>query len=335
ARALASEDVAYTAYAESVGRLPLPDAGPLDDLADLLGDRSRIRVWWRSPQEHRVDVLSAAGERDTYATTVGTAQWDSDELRLRLLLGDGSGVRAPTPQDLLPAELGRRLLGGAAPGQVRRDGTERVAGRDAVTLVVEPADERTLVRRVDVAVDADTGLPLRVAVTARGGARPTLESAVLDLELRAPADEDLALPFGPDTRVERVSALSARRLAEQVAPYLLPGTLAGLPRRSEAVGGAGSYGTGYALLAVVPLPAYAVAELDRRLRGPGVTELDEDYGEGLRLGLPLLSALTLRAGDRAYLLVGTVPPGLLERAARELAASPPPFDPSGYTEGPR
>jgi hypothetical protein len=124
----------------------------------------------------------------------------------------------------------------------------------------------------------------------------------------------------PDAGEQEVSALDVGRLADEVAPIPLPPEVAGLRRRSsnESVGGARSYGDGYAVLAVVPLETWTVRTLQRRL-GLAGQPFDEPWGEGQLVSAGLLSAMTLTTGDRGYVLVGTVPTALLKRAGRELA----------------
>jgi hypothetical protein len=315
-----SGSVAYDGYAESVGRLPLPDAGPLDQVADLLGGRSRIRVWWAGGARARIDVLSATGERDTYLEPGRTVQWDSDERVVRVVFGQQRGVRVPQPLDLLPATLGRRLLAAADPARTVRGRDDRVAGRSAATLTVRPDDARSLVGRIDVAVDRATGLPLRVAVTPLGARGPAVETALLQLRLATPGTAVTSFTPPPDAGEQEVSALDVGRLADEVAPIPLPPEVAGLRRRSsnESVGGARSYGDGYAVLAVVPLETWTVRTLQRRL-GLAGQPFDEPWGEGQLVSAGLLSAMTLTTGDRGYVLVGTVPTALLKRAGRELA----------------
>src|SRR5687767_7569869 len=59
---LGSADVGFSGYAESAGGLALPVTEQLTSVADLFSDRTEMRVWWRGPTDHRVDVITAAGE---------------------------------------------------------------------------------------------------------------------------------------------------------------------------------------------------------------------------------------------------------------------------------
>ncbi|OLT42057.1 hypothetical protein BJF85_23545 [Saccharomonospora sp. CUA-673] len=81
------------------------------------------------------------------------------------------------------------------------DGTARVAGRAAYELVLTPKpDERTLLREVRVAVDAEERLPLRMQVLTHGTTEPALEAGFTDLEF-GPQPERL-FEFSPPAGTE-------------------------------------------------------------------------------------------------------------------------------------
>ena len=73
---LASADVGFTGYAESAGGLALPVTDQLTSVADLFSDRTEMRVWWRSADDHRVDVITAAGETGIHHTASVTWTWE-------------------------------------------------------------------------------------------------------------------------------------------------------------------------------------------------------------------------------------------------------------------
>jgi hypothetical protein len=72
ARILASADESYAGYAESNATFGLPPVSGLTGLTSLLNGVTKMRVWQATPGRWRVDVLSDAGERDTYQLS-GTA----------------------------------------------------------------------------------------------------------------------------------------------------------------------------------------------------------------------------------------------------------------------
>jgi hypothetical protein len=196
AAVLASGGVAFSGYAVSAGGLTLPVSDQLPAVADLLSDRTTMRVWWRGPDEHRVDVVSAAGETGVHTDAGGTWTWEYESATARR--SDPAPLALPAPPDLVPAALGRRLLSEAADPELSRLGARRVAGRDALGLRLVPAAPAASVASVDVWADAGTGLPLAVEVRADGAPVPALDTRFLDLDLAAPpAVVVLPEPFAP------------------------------------------------------------------------------------------------------------------------------------------
>lgn len=333
AAARASGEVQHSGTAESQGRLDLPDVRRLGDLVALLGGTTRTRVWYADPEVWRVDQQLPTGDLATYRDPGGTWTWDSTEGTAVRVRG-GAAIRLPGPADLGPAELGRRLVAAGGTVAATRTDTRRIAGRTGLGLALVPEDGRTLVDRVDLWVDEASGLPLGVAVTARQQAEPTTESAWLDLEVAPPppAVLDFRLPPSVDPTVTDAPDVAA--LVDRFAPFQLPSALAGLPRTDGAGvgggGGAGTYGQGFTVFVVLPLPRDIARQTFRSLDGAGlVREVELRGRQGLALDAPLLSALLVREAGRAYLLAGPVVPGVLEQAALELVLDPPPFRPEG------
>jgi hypothetical protein len=321
ARVLASADVAFAGYAQAAGGLALPVGDQLTPVADLLADRTTMRAWYRSATDWRVDVLTATGETGVRRDAEGTWTWQYE---------DGVAARAaaqplalPGAPDLLPSELGRRLLSEATAAELTRSGAARVAGRDALGLRVTPADEAASVRRVDVWVDAASGIPLRVQV-AGSAVAPALDTRFLSLDLDTPAAAVTAFapPPGAEVRLDAQQAdlLGAGRRAEAVA---LPAALAGLPSRQleGSPGAVGVYGRGATLLAVAVLPGRAGAALGDTLAvAPGAVVDDL----GIRAAAGPLGLMLVDGGDRRpdWLLAGTVDLDALALAAAALPAPP-------------
>src|SRR5688572_2044965 len=95
---LASADVAYSGYAESAGGLLLPVTEQLTSVADLFSDRTEMRVWWRGPEDHRVDVITAAGETGTYRDECAIWTWEYE--RALVTRGEPTPFTLPVPADL-------------------------------------------------------------------------------------------------------------------------------------------------------------------------------------------------------------------------------------------
>jgi len=317
-RVRASASVAWSGTSESRGVVALPDVQELGDLPALLGGTVRTRTWWRGPLDWRVDEQRLTGEQDVIVQGSRTTTWDSADNTVERLFGE-LPVRLPRAADLLAPVLGRRLAGArdAVPSRLPE---RRVAGRSAAGLRLVPSDPaRSTVASVDLWADPATGLPLLVELRARDQQRPVLTTLVLDLDLEAPsaARTRFTLPRTATLSIDQAPDLAAQ--IDRAVPFVLPELLAGAPRAGvrglEAARGVGTYGGGLASYAVVPLPRDIAFRIRRRLAPAG----------GDRISTPLVNGLLRADVDRSYLLVGTVPQEVLDRALAELLADPPPF----------
>jgi hypothetical protein len=161
--------------------------GDLGPVSALLGSQ-RYKVW-RSPDGLRVAHLLELGEQTLVANRTEAWWWDSNGMRAERLVyadlapqgGDpaawfGGGAGASTGRRFDPSLVAPMALAALAPyASATVDGTARVAGRPAYELVLTPTTPRTLIGSIAVAVDADTRLPLRLQITARGAAEPSVE----------------------------------------------------------------------------------------------------------------------------------------------------------------
>jgi len=317
AAVLASGSVGYSGYAESAGGLALPVTDQLTSVADLFSDRTTMRVWWRSPSDHRVDVVTTAGETGVHRDPRGSWTWEYE--RATATRTAAAPLELPAAPDLLPPPLGRRLLSEAADAELSRIGARRVAGRDALGLRLVPAEPAASVRRVDVWVDDDSGLPVQVEVVAKGSDRPTLDTRFLDLELVLPSAAVTAFRPPPGATVrEGRQAEVLREAGDRVRPVALPPELAGLPRRAldGAPPGIGLYGSGVTLLAVAPVPEGLADALDDTLAQSPDAVVD-DAGARIAAG-PVGLLLVEPPGRGPYVLTGTVTLDALVAAAGQL-----------------
>jgi len=317
----ASGRAGYSGYAEAVGGLRLPLTRQFSSLVDLFGGRTRLRVWWRSDQDWRVDAVGATGETDVHRDVRGSWIWEYESARATL--GYDPMVRLPRGADLDPAQLGRRLLSEAEPATVRRLPARRVAGIDAPGLRLQPDDPQTTISRVDVWVDPGTGLPMRVEVYGAGQRGPALQTAFLNFESRSPDPATTRFEPLPSADISVVQTEDVAARIDQFAPVRPPAELAGYPlrRRVEGLGAIGTYGRGVTVLTAVPLAGRFTRPLrDVLADTPGIQDLDS--GLLLTIG-PLTLLLSNRELDgRAWLLAGTVTADTLQRAAAELVSAP-------------
>lgn len=336
ARIKASAEVGHEGYATATGSLGLPSVSPIEEAAELLSTTTRLRVWWQSPRAWRVDQLDLIGETGTYRVNDTTIVWTSDDRRV-VVSPRTPDLRLPVAPDLEPGQLGRFLAAMAGDDPVTAIPAERIAGRSMPGVRIEPADPRATIAHVDLWADADTGLPVRVEVTGRGVDGPTFRSTYHELEIDRPGTDgagiataaDVALDAAPDARTEVTDVRDVAAYIDDLVPYRLPGTLAGLPLRERidaitAGGGVGTYGTGLAEIVVVPLPSDVGREAFDGFEVGQQVALDRAGADARSVTTSLVNAVMLASDRRWYLVAGTVSVDTLTQAARELVDDPPP-----------
>jgi hypothetical protein len=324
-RILAGAAQPWTGLAEATGRLSLPDLPALESTTALFSDVTRVRGYVAGPDRWRADALTPVGERDTYRLDGREYVWDFGFDQLTELTGEPA-LRLPRAADLLPPELGRRLLGRAPEDPVAPLPSRRIAGRTAAGLRLTPDDPDTTIGRVDVWAEPGSGLPLRVEVAPRTDPElPLLLSELQDVELRAPDPATLAPPRPPGGSRVRAAANDLGGALRRLDASAAPGRLAGRDRvvlTGDALPGVGVYGAGLAGFVLVPV-SRGIAQ--RVLDGAGTAggvPIAIPRGRAVRVATPLLS-LAVRSGrSGAFLLVGTVGPDVLERAVVELSPVP-------------
>ena len=324
ARILSSTGVPYQGYAESNADLGLPSLPDLEDVTSLLDGTTDQYAWYRSADEWRADLLTAAGETDTYQSgAFGTYQWSYSSNLLTQILGT-EPVRLPRPADLLPPALAQRLLSYAGPTiRVSTLPPRRVAGVDAAGLRLAPAGSTSTISAVDVWADPHTGLAVEVEIFGRDSATPALATRFLDVSLARPAVATVSPNLGAGVHFAGSSAPDVARILPGYGP-VLPTSLGGVPEVPGVPGlpDLAAYGTGFARFAVVPLPPGTGRSLIQAATSAGVT-VQVGNGTAVIIQTPLLTVLlSEQPGGPIYLLTGTVTASVLERAAQQLPEYP-------------
>lgn len=323
-----STNVGYSGYAQSTGGLALPVTTQFTDLVDLVGGTTQMRTWRRSSTDWRVDVVSAVGERDVIRDPDGTWAWDyqaATAVRTEME-GRPAAVRLPVAGDVLPTELGHRLLSQATPAEVSRLPVARIAGRDAPGLRLRPAQPQTSIDHVDVWADPTTGLPVRVAIYGAGSATPALMTSFLDLSTTTPAAHTIAFHPPPGTSIrfqkgpQQADIVSAVDRFSRARP---PTTLAGLARSPgfPALGAVGVYGRGVTELVAVPLPDRIAGSLRSQLAHTRTAITAPDGSVSVAAGPLGLLLTTPQGAGRSWLLGGTVTMPTLLTAAADLTGA--------------
>ena len=310
----AAEDRPYAGFVETRGALQLPVTDRFSDLGALLGERTRLRVWWRDRGEWRVDKLSVQGETDLVHGSGVTTQWSYESHEARLSVDPS--IRLPRTADLLPPELGRRLLADVDPDEVSRLPARSVAGVAAPGLRLVPAAVQSSIGRVDVWADPGTGIPLRVDVYADGAADPAFTTELREFAAGPPAASATTYEATRDADRSFDDVLDLADAANQYAPVVPPDRVGGLARSAAADGAVGVYGAGVTQIITIPLRGREAGPLRERLQlTPGSRLVADDTV--VRSG-PLGVLLTGTRDDGGWLVAGTVTDETLVAAASDL-----------------
>jgi len=321
-RIQASETRPYQGYAQTVGTLGLPDLPRLSDVTSLLSTTTELRAWYAAPDRWRVDQIGPGSEQGLYHRPEGEYRWDYTDEQVVQIVGTPP-VRLPRAADLIPPDLGRRLVAATATDPVTALPDRRVAGVATAGLRIVPTDPSTTIAHIDIWAAPDTGLPLQVEVTAKGGTRPVLTSRFLDFDARAPA-ASVITPPAPRAGVV-IAATSTPDLVSALNRFSqarLPDTLAGKHRRTALAGvsAIGVYGSGLTELVALAAPGRIGREAYDTVAKYG-TPVAVPSGDATLISTSLLSVLVVRNRElrQTYLVAGLIDPAVLKSAGAELA----------------
>ncbi|MEU0285183.1 outer membrane lipoprotein carrier protein LolA [Streptomyces sp. NPDC052492] len=148
-------------------------ADPSGRLTELASGTHTLRVAADGPDRQKLSLLENAAEYSLIHDGKDVWGYDSGSNEVYHATVDdadapgGRGEERPpaTPQDF--AEEALKAVDDTT--SVKVDGTAQVAGRDAYKLVVEPKGSGSTVGAISIAVDHETGLPLKFTLTPSSG----------------------------------------------------------------------------------------------------------------------------------------------------------------------
>lgn len=191
ASALAAEAPAFAGVAELKNELGLPAVPGTEAL-----DFETVRVFHDGAEGARVQVERQASELTLVKNAQEAWAYDSQERTAKGLTwdaADADAARGHAEAELAdPSQAAAEIIERLRPtSDIFVDGTAKVADRAAYELVLTPKpSEKTLLREITVAIDAETRIPLRFDVFANGTSDPVLSLGFVELELGA-QDADL------------------------------------------------------------------------------------------------------------------------------------------------
>ncbi|GAA2800927.1 LolA family protein [Crossiella cryophila] len=294
---------------------------------------SKLRVWTDGAGKSRASLPDGQNEKTIVQDGTTVWSWDSAERKVTKSSVDAKTLeqkkaefdkdKKVQPTD--PASAARELVNLVRQqSDLSVDGTAEVAGRPAYELVLTPKpNERTLLRGVRVAVDAEKRIPLRVTVLTNGTDTPALQVGFSQLNV-GPQDANL-FKFTPPAG----ATVEEQKLDDKVKEHKAP-TPAELDKaRKEAEKAFKVVGEGWDTTIVGKLPEQALknapkpAEGTRGQRGGNAAgnpldlvkqlgkEVNGSWGSGWVIETKVGTALVTSDGRFA---VGAVPQQVLTEA---------------------
>jgi hypothetical protein len=200
-----------------------------------------------------------------------------------------------------------------------------IAGQPAYTVRVGPGRPGGLLGAVELAWDAAHGLPLRVAVYARGNSDPVLELVATDISYGPVAASNFAISPPADAHVVNLDSWRhggkersiKRGSVRVVAPATLAGRkLSGVKRRHGVA--FLRYGKDLDGLLVVEKKARPEQAGTHRRGQIALPTVDVNGATAKVLDTPLGSVVTFERGGVSYTVLGSVHAEVAEAAARGL-----------------
>lgn len=172
---LTSKPGAFGGTVQVDNKLGLPAIAEIPQLAD---GKHSARIWTDGNGKLRLALPNGQSEQTIVSDGTTTWSWDSQKNEVtKSEHKDSPGQESrhePAEKSIDPATAAKEVVGLTKEfSDISVDGTARVANRAAYELVLTPkASEKTLIREVRIAVDAELKMPLRVAVLTNGTAEP-------------------------------------------------------------------------------------------------------------------------------------------------------------------
>jgi outer membrane lipoprotein-sorting protein len=213
--------------------LGLPAVPGMDLPQQLTDGTSDIRVWTDGHDRTRISIPAPTSEQTVVDNGTTLYEWDSSdrtviEHTIHQNTKPATNATTGTPdmrQDADPATAAKDLISAVqSTSTVSVDGTDLVANRPAYDLVLTPKpSERTLLREVRIAVDAQTHVPLRITVLADNTDAPALQIGFSSLSLGAqdPSLFQFQVPAGATVTNGDKTARRSVNMANAIAPKLV------------------------------------------------------------------------------------------------------------------
>jgi len=296
----------------------------------LLTGSHTIKIW-ENGADARLALPSTLAETDIVHHGNDLWVWDSTGQQVRHLAtrahdaagdtthGDGRAEASAAPEGpLTPQALADHFLSSVDPTtRVLVRDTVTVAGRPAYELVLAPKSGGTLVADVVVAVDSDTGVPLRVQVLSRDSGTPALDVGFDSVDFSVPPASTFAFTPPPGSTVTEAHSAAELFVPAGGGDHPARKTPAPVPADSAAGPTTGTHaaptivGKGWDAVAIIDLGSDATANSGLDTLGKLGSAVQGPWGSGRLVRTTLVNVLLT---DDHRLVIGSVPEAALEAA---------------------
>jgi outer membrane lipoprotein-sorting protein len=312
----------------------LPSSSLLGNVTSALVSGASGRLWLTDDGRGRIELQSDAGDTQILWDKSNLTVYDASantayEVALPADAGHDTTPAVPSLDQISNAiaKLSEHAnVSDAQPGVI--------AGQGAYTVTVSPKENGGLFGDAQLAWAAANGVPLRVAVTAKGDSSPVLELKVTDISFGAVDPADVAITPPPGTKIvqltppsqpsagasneQPVTGVDAVRAAVAF-PLVAPGSVGGRPLTSARLVGKGAlltYGDGLGALVV-----HESAGSDTTLPGAlgALPKVSLGAVDAHELATPLGTALAFSTGGVSFLVGGSMTSTDAEAAAKSFA----------------
>jgi outer membrane lipoprotein-sorting protein len=195
----------------NLGLPQLPQVGNATSLSSMLTGSHTMKIYYQDARQFRVAIPEPESEIDLIRNGATAWLWNSTENSVTkfTLPADGKGKAAHPTSDLpstplTPQQAANEVL--KAVGKttvVSVEANVMVAGEPSYQLVLAPRDDRSLIGKVTIAIDAKYNVPLRLQVFAKGAASPAVQFGFTAIQFTAPAaaNYDFTPPPGATVNV--------------------------------------------------------------------------------------------------------------------------------------
>jgi outer membrane lipoprotein-sorting protein len=203
-----------------LGLPQLPQVGNATSLSSMLTGSHTMYIYYQDARQFRVSIQQPASETDLIRNGATAWLWNSTENSVTKFALPAAGKgKAAHPKSglpstpLTPQQAANELLKSVGKTTVVSvDANAMVAGEPSYQLVLAPRDDRSLIGKVTIAIDAKYNVPLRVQVFAKGAASPALQFGYTAIQFTAPAaaNYDFTPPPGATVTVANGSDGSSK-----------------------------------------------------------------------------------------------------------------------------